>query len=192
MRIALHGPMYSGKTTLARKLESAHGFTLVNYTDYLKSLAVKALNALGQLTSVEEIAANKTKYRPFLQDLGTLLDFDGGKYVGQCLFEQSPICLTGDPLGLPEHIVFDNVRTLAQLDILKKYGFRLLRLGLSPDEQRRRAAELGVSQVELDRLSLHSIERAIPTQRDELWLYAGRDADELAQELADGRAVAFA
>ena len=40
-RLALNGPAFSGKTTLAKTLCAAHGYTLFSFTEYLKELAVQ-------------------------------------------------------------------------------------------------------------------------------------------------------
>lgn len=181
MRIALHGPMYSGKTTLSRQLVAAHGFVLVNYTDYLKELAARALCHLGQYTSVEQIKADKTRFRSFLQDLGTLLGFDDGAFVEQCLFEQAAIVWTGpQEAALPERIVFDNVRTPAQFAILQRFGFHLVRLDIPRELQRHRALELGISGEELVRVTMHGIEQPLPSTAGELVLDACLGAEELA------------
>ena len=181
MRIALHGPMYSGKTTLSRQLVAAHGFVLVNYTDYLKELAARALTHLGQYTSVEQIKADKTRFRSFLQDLGTLLGFDSGGFVEECLFEQAAVVWTGpQEAALPGNIVFDNVRTPAQFAILQRFGFRLVRLFLPTDEQVHRALEAGVAIPELVRVGQHSIETPLPPQAGELTLDATLPVEELA------------
>ncbi len=165
MRIALHGPMYSGKTSLAHELVSSHGFTLVNYTDYLKELAASALSYIGVTTTVEQIKADKAKYRSFLQNLGTLVDFDNGAYVERCLVEQA-----ADEwgFGLEENIVFDNVRTQAQFDILKEYGFQLVRVTVNPITQMNRATRAGVTVQELHRVSAHGIENGLAYQDGEI------------------------
>ena len=159
MRYALTGPMYSGKTSLAHELADVNGFALVNYTDYLKELAANALSYIGVTTTTPQIKENKAKYRSFLQDLGTLVDFDNGAYVEQCLIEQAE-----DPygLGIAKDIVFDNVRTQAQFDILKQWGFVLVRLTVNPIVQINRAARVGVTIQELHRVSEHGIESGLP------------------------------
>jgi hypothetical protein len=184
MRLALHGPMYSGKTTLSRALVAAHGFTLVNYTDYLKELASRALSHIGMYTSVEQIKADKTHFRAFLQDLGTLLGFDEGAFVEQCLFEQAATVWTGpQEAALPERIVFDNVRTPAQFAILQRYGFHLVRLFIPTDEQVRRALEAGATIPELVRVGQHSIETPLPPQDGEIILDATLPTEVLADAL---------
>jgi hypothetical protein len=177
MRIALHGPLYSGKTTLAHQLVNVHGFTLVNYTDYLKNLTAIMFNAIGKPLTVEQIKADKATWRPFLQSLGTRVGFDEGEYVEQCLREQAGIeYVYSDPARsewlLDSKIVFDNVRTQAQLDILRPYGFKLVRLTIPYSLQIERANVLGVSGEELVRVNLHNIEHGLPEQDEEIRLSA--------------------
>jgi hypothetical protein len=184
MRYALTGPMYSGKTSLAHALADVHGFALVNYTDYLKELAANALSYIGVETTVRGIKEDKAKYRSFLQDLGTLVDFDNGAYVQRCLVEQA-MDRTGFN-GLNEDIVFDNVRTQAQFDILRDYGFQLVRLTVNPIVQINRATRAGVTVQELHRVSDHQIESGLPYQDDEIELNGGVAIKALASALMGG------
>jgi len=126
IRIALTGPMHSGKTTLAKYLEDTEKFALCNYTDTLKKLLVIMLNEIdyAQLANlpreltVADVKANKAKYRPMLQELGTLLGFDNGGYV-------DVVTRVLKTSGMPA--VFDNVRFASQLEMLKPRGFKLVR-----------------------------------------------------------------
>ena len=183
MRIALHGPMYSGKTSLAHELVRSHGFTLVNYTDYLKDLAVTSLNALGFGLTTETLKANKGHYRAYLQALGTLVDFDNGAYVERCLVEQATDYEGG--YGLVENIVFDNVRTQAQFDLLKQHGFQLVRVTVNPITQMNRATLAGVSVQDLYRVSEHTIENNLATQEDEIQVNGGVSTIALASYLVE-------
>jgi hypothetical protein len=180
IRLALHGPMYSGKTSVAHALVSEHGFTLVNYTDYLKSLAARALSGIQISTTVAEIKANKAEYRVLLQWLGTKVGFDDGAYVGQCLWEQG-----ADEWGfdLEDRIVFDNVRTEAQFNLLIDYGFQLVRFEVSPLVQAERAQNLGCSVAELRAVSTHGIEQPIPYREGEVRLNGDSSVEELVAEI---------
>jgi hypothetical protein len=187
IRLALHGPMYSGKTRLARELVDTHGFTLVNYTDYLKTLAARSLSSIGITTSVAEIKANKGKYRPYLQDLGTLCGFDEGGFVDQCVQEQAGYMqVSGEgPQLIADNIVFDNVRTQAQFDILKDYGFRLVRLWIPYNLAVERAAEAGVSEAAMAAVANHQIETPLPHQDGELLFAAVGAYPYLADDLVN-------
>lgn len=193
MRVALHGPLYSGKTSLSRQLVNAHGFTLVNYTDYLKELAVRALGSLGIQVTVEEIKANKGFHRTFLQGLGTEVGFDEGGFVEQCLWEQASI---GNDY-LMDDIVFDNVRTAAQYCILNEYGFTLVRLAIPYSLQVQRAAEQGVSATVMTAVSSHQIEQPIPHQPGEITMVNNGDyriediATHLVEILSERQAAAL-
>ena len=182
MRYALHGPMYSGKTSLAHALVDVFGFTLVNYTDYLKDLAVMSLNVLGLGLTVETLKENKAHYRAYLQALGTLVDFDNGNYVERCLVEQASVDWG---FGLQERIVFDNVRTAAQFELLKQHDFRLIRVRINPVTQMNRAIRQGVSVQELFRVSEHSIENELPYQDGEIEVNGAVGAVALADYIIE-------
>lgn len=159
MRVALMGPAYAGKTTLATKLAES-GFALVSYTDHLKSKAAEALCSIGLPTSVTDINQNKIFYRALLQDLGTVLGFDRGEFVEEALATA----------GNAEHIVFDNVRFLPQWEKLAPLGFTLVYLAITPMEQEVRAREAGLSAAELGKVLSHPAEVGFPLPEDAIIL----------------------
>lgn len=168
MRIALTGPMFSGKTTLANYLQDNHGYVWVNYTDYLKTLAVRALQSIGLSARVEDILTNKPTYRPFLQELGTVVGYDQGSYVLDCLNE----ACAGYPL--PDDVVFDNVRFATQYAKLQPLDFRLVRLAIDPATRGSRGVVVSDD---------HYAEQGVPTQPGELVLDARLPTVELAAQL---------
>lgn len=160
MRVALMGPVYAGKTTLAKELVEHHGFTLVNYTDHLKAKAAEALCAIGLPTSVTDINTNKIFYRALLQDLGTVLGFDQGEFVEEALATA----------GEAEHIVFDNVRFLPQWQRLEPLGFRLVYLAITPMEQEVRARDAGLNAQALGKVLSHPAEVGFQLPADAITL----------------------
>lgn len=151
--IALTGTIYSGKSTLAHALE-LEGYLYVGFSDLLKVYAVRALSAVEVYTSVEEINEDKRLYRPFLQGLGTVIGFDvEERYVMEAL-------KLWDRMDWPR-CVFDTPRTFSQVNTLKRLGFTLVGLTLSPHEQAYRAAALGVPLDVLQAQLSHPVERGI-------------------------------
>ena len=123
-RIALTGPMGSGKTTIAKELSTHHAYQLVSFTDWLKSLAVVVLQKLVKV-SVEDIVNNKEVYRPFLKEFGHVIGYDTHPKYIDALLEQT---------DLSKPVVFDNVRHQKQAEHLKqKYGFLIVRINIDKD-----------------------------------------------------------
>ncbi|HEY7416826.1 MAG TPA: hypothetical protein VH593_16690, partial [Ktedonobacteraceae bacterium] len=131
--LALHGGLFSGKTTLAKRL-TYEGFALFSYTDLLKEYTAKALTACGIPTTLDDILADKERFRTLIIALGTMLDFDHGFGIREHI---PPL------LDRYENIVFDNVRFSSQMDILAELGFRLVRITTPEAIRRERAFNLG-------------------------------------------------
>lgn len=118
----------TGKTTLAKELES-RGYQLLNYTDVLKEVASEMLHTVGHHVTVADINQNKERYRPYLQSVGALLDFNGGYGIPELM-------TTWDGTS---PVVFDNVRYDAQADILREYGFSIVELWLDNSVRKQRS-----------------------------------------------------
>lgn len=173
--IALCGPMYAGKTTLARALE-AEGYIRIGFTDELKAMAVRSLGAAGVRVTVKEMNENKQVYRAFLQCLGTLTDFDTNpKYVQYALLDwwtkKKP------------KAVFDNVRFPEQWETLKGYGFELVQISIPTYIQRARADVLGVNSEALEIMMRHSCEQGIDGEH--LVLDGTRPIEQLVDQLVN-------
>lgn len=154
MRVALTGRMYAGKTTYAKHLQN-QGFYLINFTDLLKRRAVDALRACGSPVTLEDILKDKQKYRGFLQELGVLIGFDDEpRYVLEA-------CEDWLNAECPDDVVFDNVRTLAQWEVLNNMGFTLVEVVAPEEERLKRAERAGVRPSELYAVELHPIEGAL-------------------------------
>src|SRR5579859_3385421 len=150
MYLALTGDIYAGKTRLARSLES-QGFLFISFTDLLKKYAVKSLTACGIPVTLEDVLRDKAVYRPYLQELGSLIGFnDNPKYVREALSAWDG-----------EKCVFDNVRTPEQWAVLKNFGFTLVEVRVDYSTQRERAANLGVTGAALEKAINHPIEGAL-------------------------------
>lgn len=154
MRLALHGGLYSGKSTLARALVE-QGFTYVNYTEYLKILYVQEYNRrnpnFGEELSLAEVEANKEEHRTALIAFGSEIGFDKGNYVEEALryYTERGVIPSGpdfDPTDLmPRDIVFDNVRFDAQMEKLLGHGFRLVRITTAIPVRLTRAVNAGLT-----------------------------------------------
>lgn len=168
--IALCGSIFSGKTTVSRMLEAYHGYTLINYTDYLKKMAATSLS-LFTPTTVDDILNDKEKYRAFLQEFGTLIGFNTEpKYVL-------------DVLPTVEPVVFDNVRTKEQWLVLKDRGFRLVYLTTPLRIQRQRADHMGIDRYTLEDMKAHSIESGVESFAEDIW-QTYDTGENTAEELA--------
>lgn len=183
-RFAIHGRMFSGKSTIARLLDEEHGFLWANYTDYGKTIMARALSAMfGRHVSQAEVIRRKNELRPFLIEGLRVYGFDEGNGVDDMLkmLDLSP----------ETEVIFDNVRYLAQYEKLKPYGFRLVRLVISDEEQERRAADAGMHYDELVRLRDEPSEQPVPVQHGEIALYCdGRTPQNILLELFAQDAVA--
>lgn len=187
-RYALHGELFSGKSTLASALE-ARGFAYVNYTQYLKILAARSLSAIGIPTTVAMIEANKEEYRAYLIALGTRCGFDQGNFVEECLRhdtiwedDDNGVAQGGD--GLPKHIVFDNVRFPAQFEKLIPLGFRLVRLSTPYGVRLSRAEAKGLSRADYDARLADKSETPLPEYPGEISLSVNGPTDALVDTLA--------
>ena len=141
LRLALHGGLFSGKTTLAEALRDQGNFQLIDYTGLLKLLAVEALNAIGVTVTIEEMLANKEKYRPFIIELGRLCGFDEGFGLDEIV----------EKLQDDISYVLDNVRFDAQYEKLEKAGFILVRVQTPMHIRVARAIGKGITRQEFAR-----------------------------------------
>jgi hypothetical protein len=170
--IALTGPAGAGKTTLARALRD-QGYSLLDFTGYLKSLAVRSL-APHMSISVYDINQDKARYRGYLQEFAELIGFsDNPNYVEDVLafWHRS---------GKPK-AVFDNVRSITQALTLKQYGFQIVRLTISPAV----LAARGI--VVTGRQLLHPSERALPHDLVDLELDAGQPLNQQVNLLTEAQ-----
>lgn len=184
-RLAMHGPMFSGKSTVSGILDATCGFLYANYTDYGKVLCARALSAmLGREVPVAEVRSrkNEPRMRDFLIAALRVYGFDEGAGV-DTLLKQLDISPAMD-------VVFDNVRYLPQYEKLRDHGFRLVRLFISDEEQERRAALAGMPVEKLRALRQESSETSLPYQDGEIRITVdGKLPDEVVSEILDDAAL---
>lgn len=157
-RIALTGAIASGKSSVARAL-GERGYLVVEHADVLKQLLVDALASIGVVLTLEEIKANKAQYRTLLQEWGSAIGFDSGRYIGYALREAGWNEAEQDFKA--DRAVIDNVRTDAQAEAAKAWGFQVVRLNVSDYTRWDRLRASGVSATKIGQHESHPIERGI-------------------------------
>ena len=120
VRVALAGNIGSGKSTVAKEL-STEGFFLLNYTELIKEEVAKAMVSVGVFTTIEDaleqIKLKKEFYRPLLVAWADTCGWSDGKQLENFLKEMQE-----------KAVVLDNLRYLAQADIVKRHGFLVFKL----------------------------------------------------------------
>lgn len=174
LRLALHGPKLSGKSTLAIELE-ARGFQRLNFTDLIKELFCAWADLWGVSITVEDIYADKEAYRPDLIAFANAAGFDDGFGV-EMLIDQIDPNATG--------VVFDNVRTEAQWKLLKAAGFTLVRLTTEERFRVARAMTLCISREDFLATADSFTEMPLPTEPDEIRLHQAGPIDDVLNDLA--------
>lgn len=187
LRLALHGGLYSGKSTLASALRE-RGFAYVNYTDMLKELVVVALNAIGVEVTIEQLRAEKAKFRNYIIETGIICGFDDGYLIPEILAKLAT---------MPDQaVVWDNVRFPAQMDLLLPHGYRLVRLTTPLAIRQARAKAKGVSAAEFRAALKKPTEKPLPVYPGEVSISVDGDMDAVIQELTvrllQGQATAVA
>jgi len=176
-RFALHGPMFSGKSTLAKLLEMEHGFENLDYTDWGKSLVAQALQGmLARRVTHDEVRVrkNEPRMREFTIAALRFYGFDEGVGVKEMASTLEP----------EQPAVFDNVRYLPQYHALIPYGFTLVRLVINPYEQVLRADRAGMPYEKLVQLRRETSEQPLPEQAGEVRLVVdGRTPRDLVEML---------
>lgn len=163
MRIALTGPAYSGKTTLADYLEEHCGWTKLNYTDRITIDVAKALSAVRERpVTVDEIMRDKEKHRPILKALSAYLGYNQGYGVKDLLQEYE----AQRDYSERELVVWDCVRYERQADILVDAGFVIVEMEVEVVTQQTRAFAKGITAEKLEELmGLEADEGVIPDMK---------------------------
>ena len=120
MKIALAGNVGSGKSTIAERL-SNNGFYLLNYTELIKEEVADAMAAVGVTKDAQQaldlIHREKEFYRSLLISWADATGWSTGERLKKIL-----------PNLQEENIVLDNIRFLRQAEIVKEYGFKVIKL----------------------------------------------------------------
>ena len=127
MLIALVGRAYTGKTAIATELAS-RGWTILSFTDHLKALAAFTINSvrggdLNQLLTVDDILADKPRYRRFIQEFGSLIGYESDPEWIEAFLEDE-LSMVG-PVGSTD-LVIDCLRSSAQIEGARKFGAKII------------------------------------------------------------------
>lgn len=173
LRLALHGGLFSGKTTLADALVTHSGFQKIDYTGLLKTFVVEALKAVGVEVTIEDILANKEYYRPLIIDFGHVIGFDDGYGIKEIL----------ERLPEEDSVVFDNVRFDAQFEKLEAAGFILVRITTPMHMRVARAIGKGISRSEFARCIEDSSEAPLREYPNEVRIHVDGPIETVIDDL---------
>jgi phosphomevalonate kinase len=134
LRVAFSGKRLSGKTTAAKVLNE-FGFLRVNFASPLKQEVADAFRV-----DVMDVYLNKERYRQALQERGEARrKADSAYWINR--FDQHLKASYFDP---DDHFVLDDLRYQNEAQWLRKNGWKLIRIEVSPHIlQQRRAEKLG-------------------------------------------------
>src|SRR5258708_2202876 len=138
------GPM-SGKSTLARHLESVYGFVRADHSRTLVASFVEnwdnPISDPSEMISVEQVYREKEIWRPLLQTYGYQIGFnDHDKALHWIRRTLGDWQLAGGK----QDVVFDSFRGELQAGILRSMGFTLVQLEIDEAERMYRAQADGV------------------------------------------------
>lgn len=173
LRLALTGGLFSGKTTLADALVERSGFQKIDYTGLLKTFVVEALKAIGVEVTIEDILANKEKYRPLIIELGHVIGFDDGYGIDEIL-----AALEDD-----KSYVFDNCRFDAQYEKLVEAGFILVRITTPMRVRLARAMGQGITRAEFARRIEDASESPLREFPYEVHISVDGDIEQVIEDL---------
>lgn len=120
LKIALSGNIGSGKSTIAKEFEKKE-YYLLSYTQRIKEEVASAMQATGVVESKEEalrkFQEHKELYRPLLISWADCCGWSDGSRLKGFLQNLDK-----------ENVVLDNLRYIAQANIVKQAGFITIRL----------------------------------------------------------------
>jgi dephospho-CoA kinase len=106
-RVAISGPMASGKSWVASLLVNQYGYRKIALADKLKEIAADLF----------EVKGKSSKERKILQELGNKIrEIDPDIWVNYVVKK----------VGFEDNIVIDDVRYLNEARVLKENGFKLI------------------------------------------------------------------
>lgn len=152
--IALIGPMYAGKDTVANFFVDCCGYRRVAFADPLKEEVTVALNVAdpeGHWTP-ERLETEKARFRPLFQWWGT--EF---RRQGNPDYWLEKIKLVMNTITTP--LVCTDARFINELDFLKSRNFLVIRLNPEPSLVSRVARARGLSMTEIAARSAHVSEQ---------------------------------
>jgi len=121
LKIAFIGKMCSGKSTMCRYLQSIHSeFIVLSFAAKIKEIA-------------RDLFEMKKKDRALLQQIGTKMRELDSDVFAKYLIRQS---------NKSNFVLVDDVRYINELNYLKKNGFILVKLVISPQFQKKRIEQL--------------------------------------------------
>lgn len=121
MKIAISGKITSGKTTTALKIKEKYKqFEIYNFAGRLKELTAELFDA-------------DPKDRKINQDFGEAV---------RAIDKLAWIRVIQKRIQDKEFVIIDDLRTPDEFDFCKKNGFYIIRLNISPEEQKRRMKNL--------------------------------------------------
>lgn len=160
---------------MARTLRDKYGFILADH-----SLSIVA----GYLAQVEdnemttkEVYENKSAHRQALQAYGANLTYkEKVRLIKRTLKEWN----RHKPY---RPVVFDNVRTIEEAEILSDLGFAVVRLLLSQEEQLQRAIAVGIPVEEFRLILAHPVEQGAELLPEVVLNVDGLTPDQIAHTL---------
>ncbi len=145
LAISSSGPL-SGKTTLAKYLQTEYNFIRADHSQTLVEVFVfdwnlKLMTEDPQRITVANVYANKDEFRPMLQKFGDDQGYNSGVGMERFIKRTLQEWLRHKP---ELDVVYDSIRSEGQAKVLKDMGFTLVQLEISEDLRRQRAAERGM------------------------------------------------
>ena len=128
MKVAICGPMASGKTTLADYLVEHHGFVKLSFAAGVKAMGEKIVDALIEEGLVSPEAAGK-KHRGVLQAIGA-----EGRRLRPTIWIEDALTQAENH----EKVVIDDMRYINEAKLAHEQGFVNLRLCISENLQKSR------------------------------------------------------
>lgn len=180
-RVALAGPLYSGKTTLLHHL-GEHGYQTLGLSATLAKAYVKWVNEVeGKPLTLEQLYDDKATHRLALQQFGARMGFDSERvpfWIDQTMIDERA------RLGPNDVIAWDSVRFPAQAVYLKqKYGFTIVHIQVPEDEIIRRGRLKGVNEDRMRKALTMPSEQKLPRDLIDLELDGLRDTDWMAMQI---------
>jgi len=120
----------SGKSTAAKHLEDAYGFTVVPFAKTLKEMAVPMLEALGytEAEAIHLLTHDKEYVLPLGVSVRHLLRTLGTEWGRQCIHPDVWLhCWEQRVQGI-NRVVVDDVRFINEAELVKRLGGMLVRI----------------------------------------------------------------